>query len=129
MEIVTIDQAREHLRADADDEDDADLQIKINAATEAVLDYITAPIWEPARSEDGRPVKGGDGIEVPATDADGKKIVRATVRHAILLTVGYFYRERNGSQEHRVNDQNGYGYALPQSATALLYSLRKPTVV
>ena len=106
--LVTLQQARDHLRSDESD-DDADLQLKIDAASAAVLDYLgdAAKPWID---------------EVPLA-------VPVRVQQATLLTIGYFYRERDGSQEFRVNDQFGYGYALPQAATALLYSLRKPTVV
>lgn len=128
MDLVTLQQAREHLRSDTDD-DDADLKLKISAASSAVLAYITASVWEPQRDEEGRPIIGQDGKEAPLLDGDGKKVVRTAVQQATLLAVGSFYRERDGSQEHQVEGQFGYGYALPRSATAQLYHLRQPTVV
>ena len=128
MNLVTLEQAREQLRSDSSDDDDY-LKVKISAASSAVLEYITASIWEPQRDNEGRPLIGPEGKEIPLVDEGGKKVVRLLVQQATLLTIGYFYRERDGSQEFRVADQSGYGYALPQAATSLLYSMRKPTVV
>lgn len=128
MDLVTLQQARDHLRSDSED-DDADLQLKIAAASSAVLSYITASVWEPERDDEGRPVIGADGKETPLLDVDGNRVVRTAVQQATLLAVGYFYRERDGSQEHHLDGQFGYGYALPRGALALLYHLRQPTAV
>ncbi|ULR87182.1 head-tail connector protein [Comamonas sp. B21-038] len=115
MEIITITQAREHLRSDTND-DDADLHMKIDAATDAVLDYISVPASD-LFDADGEPKTGEDG-----------QVVRGArrVQQAILLTVGWFYEDRDGSMEQAV--KTGHGYPLPRGATALLYSLRKPTI-
>lgn len=126
MDLVTLQQAREHIRSDSSD-DDGDLALKISAASSAVLGYITASIWEPLRDEDGRPVVDADGKEKPFLDDEGKKVVRSVIRQATLVTVAWMYAERDGSQKYKVSDQDGYGYPLPQAATALLYQLRRPT--
>lgn len=110
--LVTLAQARAHIRSD-EDADDADLELKIAAASAAVVDYL------------------GEAAEGFA-DADGKVLAGQTVpsrvQMATLLTIGYLYRERDGSQENAVPSQYGYGYALPQSAISLLYSMRKPVI-
>jgi len=109
--LVTLQQAREHLRSDTDAGDN-DLKLKVQAASDAVLDYL------------------GDYADTFLDDAgevDPAKVPER-VKQATLLTIGYFFIEREGSQEFRVDSQHGYGYALPQAAVALLYSLRKPTV-
>lgn len=110
--LVSMAQARAHLRSD-DSDDDTDLAMKIMAASAAVVDYL------------------GEYAEDFA-DADGKVLSGATVpsrvQMATLLTVGYLYRERDGSQDYAVPEQFGYGYSLPKGATALLYSLRKPVL-
>jgi len=127
MDLVTLQQVRDHLRSDSGD-DDADLQLKISAASSAVLGYITASVWEPQRDDELRPVIGEDGKEVPLLDGDGKKVVRRLVQQATLLTVGWLYRDREGSNDSWANRED-YGYALPRGATALLYQLRNPTAV
>jgi hypothetical protein len=110
--LVTLQQARDHLRSDTDDDND-DLILKISAASESIIDYL----GDYASSF----IDGNGNIDLDK--------VPDRVKHATLLTIGYFYSERDGSQEFSVADQYGYGYSLPLSATALLYSLRKPTVL
>lgn len=119
MMLVTLAQARDHLRSDTD-ADDADLTGKIQAASDAVLDYVGALVPRDT---------AGD----PLTDTSGELIgvperVLSRLREATLATVGYMYRERAGSREYAVPTAWGYGYTLPEGPTALLYSLRRPTV-
>jgi hypothetical protein len=118
MKLVTLQQCRDNIRSDTD-ADDADLAMKIEAASDAVMDYL---------GEYGATFTDSSGlVEV---DSNGDPVgVPARVQQATILTVAYLYRERDGSQEFAVGDQWGYGYALPKAATALIYSLRKPTVV
>ena len=122
MKLITREQAREHLRSD-DTDDDADLDLKIEAASAAVLRYVTASRWEPERDEDGLPVLDADGNETPALDGDGKKMVRTELKMGTLLMVAYLYNERDGS------NKNGDPHFLPAGVTAILYDLRKPTAV
>lgn len=110
--LVTMAQARAHLRSD-DTDDNADLELKLMAASEAVVDYL-GDYAEAFANSDGT-VK--EGTAVP------KRVQMAT-----LLTIGYLYRERDGSQDYAVPPQFGYGFTLPQGATALLYSLRRPVI-
>lgn len=117
--LVTLAQARAHLRSDTD-ADDADLTLKIESASASVLDYLGE--FVPVDSQ-GDPIVDSQGDVLGIPDRAMKRI-----KQAVLLTVAYLYRERDGSQEYAVPTQWGYGYALPQGATALLYSLRKPTV-
>lgn len=117
--LVTLQQARDHLRADTD-ADDADLELKIEAASAAVIDYLAE--FVPVDSQ-GDVLIDSQGDFIGVAERSMKRI-----KSAVLLTVAYLYRERDGSQEHAVPTQWGYGYSLPQGATALLYSLRKPTV-
>ncbi|KQP43914.1 head-tail connector protein [Pseudorhodoferax sp. Leaf274] len=120
MKLVTVEQAREHLRSD-DTDDNADLELKISAASAAVLRYVTVSRWEPVRDEDGVPVLDADGHETPATGDDGKKIVRTELQMGTLLMVAYLYNERDGS------NKNGDANYLPAGVTAILYDLRTPT--
>lgn len=110
--LVTMDQARAHLRVDEDSEE-SDLELNIMAASAAVVDYL-GEYAESFADSDGRVLAGAT--------------VPARVQQAALITVGYLYRERDGSQDYAVPEQYGYGYSLPKGATALLYSLRKPVL-
>lgn len=116
MNIITPAQARDQVRSDST-ADDADLQIKIDAATDAVIDYISIPITD-LFNTNGTPKIGEDGAVVRGAHR---------VKQAILLTVAWLYTERDGTQDAGVEATHGYGYGLPKGATALLYSMRKPT--
>lgn len=113
-------EARDHLRSDTD-ADDSDLCLKIESASEMVVDFLGA-FAETFLVRDS----SGDLIEYPDGVVEG---VPARVKQATLLTVGWLYRERDGSNEHAVDAKYGYGYTLPKGATSLLYSLRQPTVM
>lgn len=116
MRLVTLAQASAHLRRDTTD-DDPDLLLKIEAASEMVMSYIGdgAEAWTDSSGsviEDS----AGDAMDVP------KRVQSAT-----LMMVGYLYRERDAGNEYQVPAQWGFGY-LPIGVTALLYPLRRPTV-
>lgn len=117
--LVTVDEARDHLRSDTD-ADTADLTAKIQAASDAVLDYVGTLV---PRDTAGDPFLDSSGALIGVTER-----VVTRLKQATLITVGYLYRERAGSQEYAVPSAFGYGYSLPQGATALLYPLRRPTV-
>lgn len=98
--LVTLQQASDHLRRDTSD-DDADLTLKIEAASEAIADYLK---W---------------------TDVPNPVPFRAQA--AALNLIGEMYRDREGEAKGVVDTQYGYGY-LPQSVVSLLYPLRNPTL-
>lgn len=99
-DLITLEQAKLHLRIDTDAEDN-DLNLKIAAASQAIAQYLK---WT-----------------VQPTP------VPELVSQACLMLVGYMYRERDGSNESAVPSQYGYGY-LPLGVTAILYSFRKPSL-
>lgn len=111
--LVSLREARNHLRVD-DDCDDDDITLKIKAASEAVLDYIGAD-WP--WLVDGAPLK----------DAAGDPICSFRVKAAVLFFVGEMYLNRESSQGGEVPTQWGYGY-LPRPVIAMLYSMRDPAV-
>lgn len=115
--LVTLDQASEHLRRDGGD-DDADLTLKIHAASGAVLNYLKgANHFEPELDGDGKPVLDDDGKPVYTTQ------VLYEVQAAVLLMVGYLYKDRDNDKNHEY--ETGY---LPRPITALLYNLRTPAL-
>lgn len=110
MMLVTLEQANDHLRRDTTD-DDADLKLKIEAASELVAEYIK---------------KSADEFIVDGEVVADK--VPARVRAATLLMVGELYKSREGEFDGKLPETYGYGY-LPQAVVALLYPLRKPTSI
>jgi hypothetical protein len=117
MKLVSLEQASLHLRRDTDD-DDADLQLKIEAASEAIADYLKDAANAFLDSSGNVPEdSNGDPVGVPAR-----------VRAATLELIGHMYKERDGGMDSAVSEQFGYGY-LPKSVISLLYSMRRPTVV
>lgn len=113
MMLVTLQQARDHIRSDAS-ADDNDLTLKIKAASRAVVTYLKAPSF--ADSSGQVPVDtAGIAIDVPED-----------IQIATLLLIGTFYKEREGAQEGAIDAQFGYGY-LPRPVIALLYPYRVPT--
>lgn len=102
--IVSLEQVKEHLRIDHDAED-ADLTLKIKAASRMILEYVK-------RSE-------SDYDE----DSDGILEVPYTMKMACLIMVGILYRDRDGTESDKW--QQGF---LPFSVTALIYNLRDPSL-
>lgn len=102
--IVSLEEVKQHLRIDYDEED-ADLTLKIQAASQMILEYVK-------RSE-------SDYDE----DSDGILEVPYTMKMACLIMVGILYRDRDGVETKEWNQ----GY-LPYSVTALIYNYRDPTL-
>jgi len=124
MRLVSLQQASDHLRRDTD-ADDNDLLLKIEGASGAVLRYLNgAPYWVPELGPDGKPLLDSSGDPIYETDSAGDRIVLQEVQNATLMLVGYFYKEREGSNENAVPTQWGYGY-LPLGVTAILFPIRQ----
>lgn len=100
MSLVSLDEARDHLRIDTTD-GDSDLQLKVDAASESVLSYLKLQ-----------------------TEPDP---VPAVVKAATLQLLGEMYKNREAEQDGAVPTQFGYGY-LPRPVIALLYPLRDPSL-
>lgn len=112
VKLVTLQQASDHLRRSLDDGDDADLELKIEGASGAVLNYLKSA--SPYILDDaGNPTVG----------ADGEPIVRPEVKSAVLLMLGYLFKDRDNDEKHEY--EPGY---LPRPVTALLYPLRHPAL-
>ncbi|SMH29674.1 head-tail connector protein [Azospirillum agricola] len=77
MTVVTLDEAKAHLRVDGD-ADDADITLKLSAAEGAVAQHLDRPL----------PWQDGEGAEVPVPDP---------VKLAILLVLGDLYANREAA--------------------------------
>ncbi len=118
--LVTLDQAKLHLRVDHDADDD-DITLKVEAASAAVLDYVGDAQYLFLDT-------GGDEIDLEDTSAD-QAALRALhlARQATLMLLGEFYRNREPAATDAMPDRFGYGY-LPRAVAALLTPLRTPTI-
>ncbi|MCI0190725.1 head-tail connector protein [Cronobacter sakazakii] len=107
IELVTLLQAKEHLRID-DDAGDADLTLKIQAGSAAILAYV-------------------QGSRDLIVNRDGALIEGEPLRRtqtALLMLLGWLDRNRGGEEEEKL--QQG---ELPLSVTMLIYDLRRPTIL
>lgn len=113
--LVSLEQASVHLRRDTDD-DDADLTIKIQAASQAVLNYID-------------PVDFIDSSGEPEFDSDGNPVgVPAPIQSAVLLIIGDLYADRDGVDYRSGNSTPRLGdIIIPRAAHFLLDPYRTPT--
>lgn len=107
IELVTLQQAKEHLRIEEDD-GDADLTLKIQAGSAAILAYV----------------QGSRDLIVSSNGAliEGEPLQRT--RTALLMLLGWLDRNRGGEEEEKL--QQG---ELPYSVTMLIYDLRRPTII
>lgn len=138
LELVTIAEARQHLRLDYEDDsdggtgpDDAWLSVFIPAISEAVAGWVKSParLYVPEIDSSGIVVRDSDDEPVPQIDSDGEYTIRPSVRAAVLLELSSAYRFREGEgKDNVVPADAGHGYTLNKASTALLTPLRRPTV-
>lgn len=108
MMLVTLQQGKDHLRID-NDEQDVQIAEMIEDASDAVITYLTST----------RP----DAVDA-FLDSNGEPITEllpGRVRRATLMQLGYFFRYRDENE----GDAYDRGY-LPKPVTALLYPLKDP---
>lgn len=124
MMLVTLDQAKSHLLVDFDDADN-DISLKISAASGAVLNYLKnrKKLYVVEIDDDGYEVLDSQGDPIQVLDSQGDRIVRDEVKHAVLILVGIFFRDRDG-----VEAKDWSPGFLPAPVTALLYPLRDPAL-
>lgn len=126
MNLITLDEAKAHLRIDYDD-DDSDIERKLQEASAAVLTYLDgAPIGQPKRDEQGEILRTPEGEVDYLRDGD-ELVVRYEIKAAVKLLLGELYKNREGEQDGEIPSQWGYGY-LPRSVVSLLYPLRHPSM-
>ena len=129
-DLISIDEAREHLRLDSS-ADDPWLSMFIPAISEAVRLWLKDDwrAYEVERDSDSEPVLDSDGRPVVVLDSDGDPVVRWTVKAACLVELASQYRFREGEgKDNTVPADAGHGYVLNKASTALLTPLRRPTV-
>lgn len=119
MKLITLAQARAHVRVDHNVED-AQLEEFVEAASAAVINYLKSGA-DAFLNTLGLPeeIFGNSPAEVVAY------AVPPEVQAATKLLVGYFFRNRDGREPDTEGWQQGY---LPIAVTALLYPLRDPAL-
>lgn len=112
MMLVSLEQGKRHLRVILDDPDEnADIELKIKGASQAVLDYL--------KSRADEFLDSAGEVEV---DSENEPVgIPENVQAATLLMLGYLYKDRDNNADSAY--QQGY---LPAPVTALLYPRRDP---
>ena len=110
MPLLTLDQAREHLRAQGLD-DDADLQLKINAVELMAQEYTGRCIYATQIELDAAVAAGTAGDTRPM-------VVNDLVRSAMLLILGHLYSNRE-------DVTSGTAVELPMGSRSLLVPYRQ----
>lgn len=108
MMLVTLQQAKNHLRVD-NDEQDNEIAMYAEGASDAVINYLTAMNSEAA---DAYLDSAGEAID---------ELVPSVIKNATLIMIGYLFRHRDDNEGEAF--ERGY---LPKPVTALLFPLRDP---
>lgn len=109
--LITLDQARQHLRVDGTD-DAADLQLKVNAAQQLAVEYLNRAVYATQPELDAAVLAGTAGPNTPMVCND-------LVRAAILLTLGHLYANREEVVTGTIATE------LPMGSRTLLAPYRK----
>lgn len=135
-DLVTIEQARAHLRIDEIDSsgspDDPWLETFIPAISQAVALWVKVParLYVPYLDSNGEPEIDSSDEPVPAVDSNGDMTPLPVVQVAVLIELERQYRSRGGEDDTFVESfgNAGYGYTLGRGSVALLSGIRRPTV-
>lgn len=128
--LVTLEQARDHLRIDTEDGDN-DLTLKIHAASNAVLNYMkkSGLAYEYEIDSAGDPVRDSSGDPVFLLDSAGDRVVLSEVQAAVLIMLGVIYIDRDGQDFVDGGSSPTLGELhIPRTVKWLLDPLRRPTV-
>lgn len=127
--LVTLQQAKDHLRIDTADGDN-DLTLKISAASNAVLNYLkrSGLAYEYEVDTAGDAIYDSAGDPVFLLDTAGDKTVLPEVQAAVLIMLGVIYIDRDakdfveGGNTSVLDDLH-----MPRTVKWLLDPLRIPT--
>ena len=108
--LVTLEQAKAHLRVDGED-DDADIQLKLNAATEMAVAFIDRAVYA-SQAELTAATLAGDPGPCPMVATD-------MVRAGVLLILGDLYANREEVVTGTIATR------LPTGARACLLPVRR----
>lgn len=129
--LVTLEQAKDHLRVDTDD-GDSDLTLKINGASNAVLNYLktSGVAYEYDRDSSGDVVYDSSGDPVYVLNSSGDLVPLPEVQAAVLILLGTLYIDRDAQEfvEGGITQSLGE-LTLPRTVKWLLDPLRRPTVI
>jgi hypothetical protein len=127
-DLVTLEQARSHLRID-NDADDTWLTTWIPAISQAVFTWLKDEwrAYEWMRDSDGEFLRDSNDEPYILEDSNGP-VIKPVAAAACLVELAQQYRFRDGSGAAAVQSHAGYGYVLGAGATSLLNGLRKTTV-
>lgn len=109
--LLTLDVGKLHLRVDHND-DDADITLKIEQASEIVLSYIKR-----------RGPRPDEATPEPPDWTD--ETVPPFVQAAVMIMLSKLYDDRKAGTEDNPNIAMGY---LPPAVTALLHRERDPAL-
>ena len=131
--LIDIDDARIHMRADDQDSDEW-FHFWIPIVSQSIVNWLKDEyrIYEWQRDASGNIVRDENGVPKPFIGVDGRPVINQLVRGAAMLELADLYTHREG--EKRTYDQSTgrqvetWGYTLSPGATALLVSLRRPTI-
>jgi len=112
--LVSLEQAKSHLRVD-DDADDLDIERKIMEASAAVVTYL---------GSSAELLLGLNTGGEPASDSNGP-LIPWQVRAATLNMLAALYENRGEDGGEAAQYKDGY---LPPVVVALLYPLRTPAL-
>lgn len=115
MMLITLEQAKQHLLMDHD-EDDQHILLLSEAASEAVINYLKDGAEAFLESDGAVPI-----------DSNGDPMVPRVVQAATLIMMAEMYKNREGQPENMTPAQYGYLY-LNNTVMSLLAQLRDPAV-
>lgn len=123
MMYVTLERGKQHLNMDHD-LDDVLITAYIGAASGAVKNYLkSASPYEVERDSNDDPILDSAEDPIYVVDSSGDKVVKYEVQAAVLLMLGFLYKDRDENPDSAFD--RGY---LPKPVTALLYPLRDPAL-
>lgn len=121
MMLITLKQAKDQIRQ-VHDMDDASISLMIAGASRAAVTYLK-DYADTFLDTSGEPT-----IQEDTSGNVVNSSVPEDIQMAVAVTVAEWSKNREAEQDGAVDQQFGYGYALPRVAIALLYPYRVPTL-